>query len=138
MVVMGMNTGAACPGLIEAPFFCLAPQRILRRIPGQPAPASLKLERGGEIGGEEKSNTGAACPGLIEAGSRSRRIAGCSARIPGQPAPASLKHLDALPLRVASDQNTGAACPGLIEAALTWLGGKKRSVEYRGSLPRPH
>ena len=84
-------------------------------IPGQPAPASLKLARlpdleltcphsgaacPGLIEARHRSSarqcsralhSGAACPGLIEAGRIWRPGVGMAAGIPGQPAPASLK-----------------------------------------------
>ena len=88
---LAANTGAACPGLIEADGFRLdAP--IIGRIPGQPAPASLKP---------------AASPVHDPAPRR---------RIPGQPAPASLKQQTRAGRMPPEDLNTGAACPGLIEA----------------------
>ena len=61
------NSGAACPGLIEARFTGLF-AKSRPRIPGQPAPASLKrVIRGGKHIATIDKNSGAACPGLIEA-----------------------------------------------------------------------
>ena len=87
-----MNSGAVCPGLIEAQD--ALDDRFLAQL-----------------------NSGAVCPGLIEAGSSFgsgvRRVHG----IPGQSAPASLKRA-AFPTdkTLEQRQNSGAVCPGLIEA----------------------
>ena len=107
------NSGAACPGLIEAGAIWRCRNRAALRIPGQPAPASLKPHQF-----------------FLAA----RRVGG----IPGQPAPASLKRKSKEILKAGSGMNSGAACPGLIEAISERLIALRRVLEFRGSLPRPH
>ena len=68
------NTGAACPGLIEAGARSGRSARP-RRIPGQPAPASLKQDFALRAAGRIQPNTGAACPGLIEAATAVQKLA---------------------------------------------------------------
>ena len=157
----GPNTGAACPGLIEAgntrsrsgatpripgqpapaslkpqgPHEHLAP--LPERIPGQPAPASLKQSCRNSDSRVGKVNTGAACPGLIEAPAAQAYETGLAENT-GAACPGLIEAASTTSRVSRGNSNTGAACPGLIEALNFSPGLESSFGEYRGSLPRPH
>ena len=114
--VHSRNTGAVCPGLIEA--YDLPEYDQIHHFgnTGAVCPGLIEASKSRRWTCPLSGNTGAVCPGLIEA-RRSSAVAPRSAPgIPGQSAPASLK----LEIREIADHlaggNTGAVCPGLIEA----------------------
>ena len=131
------NSGAACPGLIEAIKRLAALCSAWPGIPGQPAPASLKQRGRPRHVQFRDRNSGAACPGLIEARAASNLPFHCRMNS-GAACPGLIEAaLCAISTFIAS-ANSGAACPGLIEAGHVRISGGKSRGEFRGSLPRPH
>ena len=90
--VISVDSGACCPGLIEAAVYFVRPHDKRAGIPGLAALASLKQNR-------EKVSVDAFVP-----------------RIPGLAALASLKRSQFPYQMTDSLMDSGACCPGLIEA----------------------